>query len=65
MEKIIKLKCACCGTGTFGRQWHNRDRGFGLCSDCIEFAAEGISEDEMRDCYGVKGVHYGLSVEAQ
>src|SRR5690554_239123 len=33
-DDIQRLRCACCGDMTRGRQWHNRDKGFGLCPRC-------------------------------
>jgi hypothetical protein len=30
------LLCSCCGAETRGRQWHNRDTGYGLCVSCIQ-----------------------------
>jgi hypothetical protein len=58
------LTCSCCGEGTRGRQWHNRDTGYGLCPSCaVRLAAlPHIGHEDtaayMRDCYGIAGVHY-------
>ena len=58
------LTCCCCGEGTRGRQWHNRDLGYGLCPKCAGFIAskplrggESVTQ-YMRDCYGIAGIHY-------
>lgn len=53
--------CSCCG-GEAGRweQWYNRDTGYGMCAKCIDFVRErGESEDEIRNLYGVHGIHWG------
>lgn len=57
------MVCAVCGAATLGRQWANRDTGFGLCEACPPWLAErGMSPEEMRDLYGEPGVHYALNV---
>lgn len=65
LERIRNLTCCCCGNSTRGRQWWNRDTGYGLCEPCADkiatdrpFGREPISAEEMRDLYGVRGVHY-------
>lgn len=60
MTKVRNLKCSCCGGLTRGRQWHNRDTGYGLCSSCISFVSERTTPEEVRRCYGDRGVHYDL-----
>lgn len=59
-QPVKRLECCCCGNGTKGRQWHNRDRGFGLCVPCIPFVSRGQTPQEVEACYGRKGVHYGV-----
>ena len=63
LTKPILLTCAVCNKETRGRQWHNRDKGFGLCRDCLwwleQRVAEGRSED-IEGNYGINGVHYNL-----
>jgi hypothetical protein len=58
--------CSCCDryAGHF-QQWHNRDIGFGICADCIAWLRaprEGkpprCDEAEIRDLYGIEGVHF-------
>ena len=57
--KPQRLTCCCCGDIAVGRQWWNRDKGFGLCTNCVGFCqAEGSN-----DCYGIEGVHYNLSAD--
>lgn len=36
IARIMILRCCCCGCETRGRQWWNRDRGFGLCPTCAD-----------------------------
>ena len=65
LKPIRNLVCCCCGTMTRGRQWWNRDKGFGLCEDCgVNLPEKGVPPEEMRDLYGVAGVHYCLPAEA-
>lgn len=61
MTKIKRLHCSCCGNGTAGRQWHNRDTGFGLCRNCIDFCHRNETDEEFKSCYGERGVHYDVS----
>ena len=56
--KVRDLCCCCCGSRTHGRQWWNRDKGYGLCPGCVEFTRGFVSEADHRDCYGKPGVHY-------
>ncbi len=62
-EKTVKprdLVCCCCGVYTKGRQWHNRDNGYGICPVC---AGEQIIEEgaeTMQSYYGRKGYHYDI-----
>lgn len=58
LPRIQTLHCACCGAVTQGRQWHNRDTGYGLCEACVPFVAER-SEDLERN-YGLANVHYAI-----
>lgn len=43
-----------------GRQWWNRDTGYGLCVDCITFVGRGQSDEDTERQYGVRGVHYDV-----
>lgn len=61
----VQLKCSCCGDTTAGRQWWNRDKGYGLCDHCIPFASNRMSDIEFAQCYGIKGNHYGLEPEKE
>lgn len=54
----VRLTCCCCGASLIGRQWWNRDAGFGICRACIGIEERRQSPEEIRSCYGVEGVHY-------
>ena len=47
--------CSCCGADTIGRQWSNRDTGYGVCvvcADCQDNAArfeEPHPEEGLRE----------------
>ena len=58
--KPKKLICSCCGNPTRGRQWWNRDKGYGLCVDCAKRITVTEDEDTMKSCYGEKGKHYAI-----
>lgn len=61
LSPIKTLECNCCGSSTKGRQWWNRDTGYGMCDFCIEYVRrKGMAESEIRDNYGVQGVHWGV-----
>lgn len=57
--------CAICGEQTRGRQWHNRDTGFGVCLKCVE-QHRGVPGlwDEFASCYGVRGIHFDVREES-
>ena len=57
---VLTLECNCCAAATRGRQWWNRDTGFGMCVPCIAFVRKhGMSEADILDYYGVEGIHWG------
>lgn len=60
LSKPRRLICCCCGAETIGRQWHNRDTGYGLCVDCIDFCASGDDTETMHGRYGERGIHYDI-----
>ena len=53
--------CACCGSDA-GRwaQWWNRDNGWGICGDCVDWmlTRPGESAETVTRAYGEPGVHY-------
>lgn len=55
------LTCCCCGESTVGRQWSNRDTGYGLCAPCADWiSTRGTTDAEMHELYGIRGVHYAI-----
>ena len=53
------LTCCCCGSGTTGEQWHNRDTGYGICAKCIAWMrGRKTSESEIKDLYGIEGINF-------
>lgn len=62
-KPVRELTCCCCGERCLGRQWWNRDKGFGFCESCADRISNRESEEYMRECYGVKGVHYYVMKE--
>ena len=60
LSKPIQLQCCCCGRGTMGRQWWNRDKGFGLCDKCADLIEEKEGEEILHSMAGVEGIHYRL-----
>lgn len=59
---IKNLECCCCGAGTQGRQWWNRDTGYGLCSGCVVFCGADVElgAHDPEKAYGIHGYHYDL-----
>jgi hypothetical protein len=59
-KQIRWLTCCCCGSETRGRQWWNRDTGYGLCPACIPLCSRCATPEDMGSLYGVRGVHYDI-----
>ena len=59
-DKTEFLTCCCCGNGTHGRQWHDRDTGYGLCTDCIGYCDADVPVGETAPYYGVRGYHFDI-----
>lgn len=58
-KPIRELGCCCCGSSTRGRQWWNRDTGYGICVECLEFC--GVAPgDNYAESYGYRGVHFAV-----
>lgn len=59
---IKRLTCCCCGQFCRGRQWYNRDTGYGLCPNCAKWLREvrHETEEDMKHCYGIEGIHYNV-----
>lgn len=60
LGRVLTLDCCCCGSGARGRQWHNRDHGYGLCVGCIDYCARGETVESFESCYGLRGIHFDI-----
>ena len=59
MRRARRLICAMCGQITRGRQWWNRDKGYGLCPKCYDWMIKrGEDPKEIEFSYGQKGTHF-------
>lgn len=66
MMRPTILTCACCGGEALGRQWWNRDTGYGGCTKCIAWMrGRGTTEEEIKQSYGIEGVHFSIPDDAQ
>jgi hypothetical protein len=60
-KPVRNLECNCCGGPARGRQWWNRDDGYGMCVGCIAYVrSRGMDEETIRDYYGIEGIHWGV-----
>lgn len=51
------LTCCCCGGELWGRQWWNRDTGFGICPGCYQI--NGITDKtKYHKSFGHRGIHW-------
>lgn len=64
LTPVRRLTCCCCGAATRGRQWWNRDTGFGLCTDCIDFCARNTTPEDFQQSYGDRGVHFDVKEDS-
>lgn len=62
-----RLICCSCGEGTMGRQWWNRDTGYGICPSCAKRWAEHrlVGPEELERSCGKRGVHWGIGLPEQ
>lgn len=60
-KKPRSLVCCCCGDATRGRQWWNRDTGYGLCVPCADRIGKKETAENMTENYGHKGIHYAIA----
>lgn len=59
-QPVRRVLCSCCGGVTQGRQWYNRDIGYGLCASCIDFCHRNETAERFQSLYGVRGVHFDI-----
>jgi hypothetical protein len=63
-KPISTLTCCVCGDSTCGRQWWNRDTGYGICAPCIAYVrTRGYTDEQIHDYYGFDGVHWNVESE--
>ncbi len=66
MKPVKNLTCCCCGEMTRGRQWWNRDTGYGICSRCIAWQrSRGTDDAEIADLYGKEGEYFSVDENAE
>lgn len=58
LTAIITLTCHCCLAETRGRQWWNRDTGFGTCPKCGEWLISRGEDAEFLT--GQRGTHWDI-----
>ena len=59
MAREANLTCACCGGPCKGKQFWNRDKGYGLCPKCHTWMkSKGETSEEIKEYYGVEGYHF-------
>ena len=60
-QPIRTLECCCCGESTRGRQWWNRDTGYGVCTVCIGYIRSlGETDKQIIQNYGEQGIHWDV-----
>lgn len=64
MSLIRTLTCCCCGDYCKGRQWWNRDTGYGICTSCVTNQSKYTSAEDIKSMYGVNGMHYNPDPDA-
>lgn len=52
-----ELFCSCCGACTTGRQYWNRDEGYGLCKTCMKSVLPKLGFKDFTRNYGTIGFH--------
>ncbi len=60
MAKTRALACCVCDgeAGHFEQHW-NRDTGYGICRNCVDWEIKsGTDAATLRDYYGIEGVNY-------
>ena len=54
------LRCSCCGSPAFGRQYHNQDTGYSVCTKCADWIAGREGEEYLTDCHGKRGHNFAV-----
>ncbi len=58
---VRTLTCACCGASAPGRQWWNRDTGYGVCAKCFTWISGREGAEQAEQSYGKPGIHHSLN----
>ena len=58
IKPVVTLTCCSCGEACKGRQWWNRDTGYGLCPKCAAWIATRETAEQMHENYGEADTHY-------
>lgn len=61
--RLKRLRCCCCDEGTAGRQWWNRDTGFGICPPCANMIEAKEGAEELKLMAGIRGTHFDCQPE--
>lgn len=61
LRAVKNLTCCCCGNEFRGRQWHNRDNGYGLGQCCIEYCKSNTPLPDFIQAYGVEGYNFNIA----
>jgi hypothetical protein len=54
------MTCATCGQPARGKQWWNRDTGYGVCDSCVTEQLETCGKQYVVECYGKPGKHHSM-----
>jgi hypothetical protein len=61
-KPVRTLECCVCGRDTKGRQWYNRDHGYGICASCGDaMIARNRPDEQVTDLAGCRGVHWDVA----
>lgn len=58
MRHTTNLRCCVCGGNAVGRQWYNRDTGYGICIPCANEWEKTEGRDSLVNSCGKRGYHY-------
>ena len=68
--KVRTLRCAVCDGEARGRQWTNRDLGYGVCVRCADANTARYGEgdphgslagDDTHALFGIRGYHFDVN----
>lgn len=60
MKRPKRLTCHCCGESTRGRQWWNRDTGYGTCTSCADRIEKKEGAEYLESIAGIRGIHFDI-----